>query len=127
MKYLLFTTLAVCAFAVTPAMAEDDHDDHDEERVKHYQIQEPKSWAEAVNIINEYGNKMKAAHAKQDYQTMHELSYHLEVAADYLEEETESLMDSIEVVHHTTEDGEYEKMEKAFPTLEKHLSDIAGK
>lgn len=129
MKHLLLSTLVISTLALTPAWAEeDDHDiDHDEARARHYQVVEPKSWSEAVAIIEEKGAEMKAAYLVKDYAKMHEHSYSLEVAADYLDEESGELMKAVEDVHHATEDGEYKAVAEKFPDLEDHLNDIAGK
>ena len=108
-------------------VAGGDSASHSEERVKHCEVVEPKNWTEAIAILEEKGAAMKAAYKAQDYNTMHELSYSLEVAADYLDEESGELLEAVEKVHHSTEDGELKELQKDFPDLEKRLNDVVGK
>ena len=131
MKTILFASIAFSALALSSASAENhaqvaEGGSTSQERARHFEIIEPKSWAEAVAIIEEKGAEMKAAYAEKDYGKMHELSYHLEVAADVLREEAEELMEAVEEVHHATEDGEMDKVEQKWPELDTRLNDIAG-
>lgn len=126
MKKLLLSAVMISAFALTPAIAEDKHDDH-EERTRHYEVAEPKDWQDAIHILEEKGAEMEAAYATQDYATIHELSYHLEMAADLLVEESKALMDAVNEVHHATEDGEYKLVDEKFPALENSLHEVTGK
>lgn len=130
MKHLLLTTIAVSTLALYPAIASDDHDhdhSHGEERPQHYEAAEPASWEEALAILEEKGAEMKAAYAAKDYQTMHELSYALEAAAEYLDEQAGELVEAVEEVHHATEDGEHKELTKVFPEFEDRLNHVAGK
>ena len=121
-------SLACTTLLISPVYAGEGHDhDHDEERAKHFEVVEPKNWSEAIAILEEKGAAMKAAYKAKDYNTMHELSYSLEVAADYLDEESGELLKAVEKVHHSTEDGEFKDLTKDFPAFETRLNDVVGK
>lgn len=124
MKYIILAlVMSLSSFMLVMPV----HADEDEARTKHFEVEEPKSWQEAVSIIETKGAEMKAAYAAKDYAKMHELSYSLEVSADYLEEASETLLESVEDVHHQTEDEELDKLKASFPKFEASLADITGK
>jgi len=96
----LFTTTAAALLLAAPAFAQDD--------VDHYAAEPSETLEEAVANFSEYNARMAEVLAKDeldavDMETIHELTYTIEVALAKINERTESMAVTLEEVHLSSE------------------------
>lgn len=135
-KSLLMLGLIVAMGQSVPAIAgEDDHDHHhgherhDEERIDHYAAEKPTSKETAIALLNKKLGLVEDVLEKEtlhhnDLESIHQASYSLEAAVDYLKahaladsELLETIDDAAQKVHYASEDHEEADLRKAFKTL----------
>lgn len=101
-----------------------------DERGRHYEhaAAQPKSAEEAKRVLKDTIAEMAENVAKKDYEEVHEASYSLESAVNYLKNDKNNAelakkqLELIELytdlVHHGSEDGKFDKVHRYFPILE---------
>lgn len=122
MKSLL-AILGVMLFLTNVVHADVD------ERDRHYEhaAKQPENTQEAAKILANTITEMDACVARNDYESVHELSYSLESSVKWLKKSEKSSelkkkqLELIELytdlVHHGSEDGKFDKVHKYFPIL----------
>ena len=119
------------------AHANADENLGSEERVDHYEAHQPKNKAEALSSLKDrtatVGQILKSeALTDSDLERVHEVSYDLEAAVDYLrthqgdaqEEVLDSLDEAVQAIHYASENHEEEKTREWFLALEKSTDEV---
>lgn len=114
---LLFICITYIIVSTGQLYAHEHHNDHGE-RVQHYQADKPKNIQEALSILNSKSQKVgqilfNTQLSANDLEEIHEMSYSLEAAIDYLretkqydhskEETLDKLDEAIQALHYFSE------------------------
>lgn len=123
---LLFST-------ALPAYA-DEHADHKEQHVEHYDAIKIESSEHALKTLKAKTTEIGVVLSKEgeleftDLENIHEISYTLEDAVDYLREEKvadlekiDAIDEAVQALHYASENQEEEKTRTWFATLEEHV------
>lgn len=118
------------------AASHDAHDDHDEE-TEHYKGIDIKSSEHAFTILHDKTEEIGVIIEKNaeleflELEAIHEISYSLEAAIDYIRDDKAAddahiaLVDeAIQAVHHTSEDQEQAELREWFKKLNVALAEI---
>lgn len=137
MKIFLLSCALFMLGVVPPALA-GSHDHHagHEGQIRHYEPEKPKSEAEALATLKEKLTIMKQALDQGAMESVHEGSYSLEAAADYLlgirkndrafQAATEEMAEQIQIVHADSENGKADATRKAWPSLEAAIAKVTA-
>ena len=95
------------------------------ERLDHFKGEQPKSMIEAYSILQTYNEKLEAIIAQEtlsasDLNDIHQITYSLENALQYIDANLRSTAEQLEVVHKLSETGQAVKtLEEAKKYLKK--------
>lgn len=116
---------------------EHDHSHHyGEERIDHYASEKPVSKAQAMALLSKRITMIenilnKNALESNDLELIHEASYDLEAAVDYLKEQPSAdsalftkLDDAVDDVHHASEDHKMSELRDAFKVLKSQVKPL---
>lgn len=104
------------------------------QRVDHFEAPVPATVAEAATVLDGRLAEMKAFYAAEDWNGVHEMSYHLEAALERLRldeavdaAELEAAAATLERVHIASEEADEAVLDADFPKLEAGLRALAKK
>ena len=97
-----FLRVVLAAMLTVPALADDS------ERIDHFRGEQPESWKQAVTLYTEYNAELRKILAReklttQDSARIHELTYTIENALEYMEIALSATEDSLEELHLASE------------------------
>jgi hypothetical protein len=143
MKAHIFTFFVSILFiSTTPVMANNDHE-HDsnehEERVLHYVGEKPTTVKGALAELQSKTNAVEKILKKEslddnDLESVHEVSYSLEAAVDFLrtkqqatqEEALDDLDEAVQAIHYASENHEEAKTRKWYLILRNQIKHVAS-
>ncbi|MGB0719541.1 MAG: DUF6746 family protein [Bdellovibrionales bacterium] len=134
--FLLSTTAILIGGFATLAIAETDHDHHDEAPIQHYEAQSFENVAAAKQGLIDNNAKIAELLKSEtlsgaQLEKIHEISYTLENAIDTLiaekagvQAKLESVDEAVQAIHHASEDHEESHVREWFPKLEQAVADL---